>query len=161
MKKRNFLYISLLIMALLTGCSSQDESQEAAQQHHHTANGDLQEVTSSITQLPRFLEQSDEKIAQVYSLAANHQELLAYMPCYCGCGESAGHQHNLHCFIHEIKDDGQVVWDDHATRCGVCLEIAYVASQLEDQGKSVTEIRTLIDEAYKEGFAAPTKTPMP
>jgi hypothetical protein len=29
------------------------------------------------------------------------------------------------------------------------------------EGKSLKEIRTIIDETYKEGYAKPTDTPMP
>lgn len=87
--------------------------------------------------------------------------LLNSMPCYCGCGDSAGHQSNLNCFVAEIEEDGAVVWDDHGTRCGVCLHIAVEASKLKREGMSDIDIRNAIDEKYEEGYAEPTPTPMP
>lgn len=162
MKKRSrFLYTVLLTAALVGGCASADDSTQQSGHQHHLPNGDLQEQTASLTELPSFLDEVDPQVKEIYQIAAKHHALLQWIPCYCGCGESAGHQHNRNCFIAEVKEDGSVVWDDHGTRCGVCLEIAYISSQLEAQGKSPTEIRTFIDEQYKEGYAEPTPTPLP
>jgi Protein of unknown function with PCYCGC motif len=33
--------------------------------------------------------------------------------------------------------------------------------KMKQEGKSIKEIRHYIDEKYKEGYAKPTKTPMP
>jgi hypothetical protein len=41
------------------------------------------------------------------------------------------------------------------------MEIAAVSAKLSEEGKSAKEIRTYIDEAFKEGYAKPTPTPMP
>lgn len=67
----------------------------------------------------------------------------------------------MNCFVKKINEDGSVVWDDHGTRCGVCLEIAAESMKMKQEGKSIKEIRNYIDEKYKEGYAKPTKTPMP
>ncbi|MBO8164896.1 MAG: hypothetical protein H0Z34_14445 [Brevibacillus sp.] len=162
MKRRRFLYIGLLALSLAAGCSA--PSGEDAMQpgdRKHAPNGDLQEMTASVSELPTFLDKLDPRIKDVYQLAAQHHDTLQWIPCYCGCGESAGHQHNGNCFIKEVKENGSVVWDDHGTRCGVCLETALISGQLAEQGKSAKEIRTLIDEKYQKGYAKPTPTPMP
>jgi len=127
----------------------------------HAPNGDLQETTSGITQLPTFLDKQRPEIKQAYQVAALVADLLQWIPCYCGCGESAGHTSNKNCFIKEIKQDGSVVWDDHGTRCGVCLEIAVTSARMKQDGKSAKEIRTYIDQKYQKGYAKPTDTPMP
>ncbi|NGY86748.1 hypothetical protein F6Y05_19420 [Bacillus megaterium] len=90
---------------------------------------------------------------------ANHQTLLENIPCYCGCGEEANHQNNYDCFIFENKENGAVTWDDHGTKCGVCLEIAAQAVVDYSKGKSIEDIRQEIDHKYKEGYAKPTPTP--
>ncbi|MFD1955281.1 PCYCGC motif-containing (lipo)protein [Paenibacillus thailandensis] len=146
-----------MISLLMTGCG---EQQKAYENHSH-ATGDIQETTASIEVLPTFLDGLHDNIGKVYAIAGQNAELLDWIPCYCGCGESAGHLSNKNCFIKAVHDDGSVVWDDHGTRCGVCMEIAIQAAKMKEEGKSVKEIRTLIDAAYKEGYAAPTKTPMP
>lgn len=49
----------------------------------------------------------------VYQFAAEHPEVLKYVPCYCGC-ESTGHPHNESCFVKRRDAAGNVVeWDAH------------------------------------------------
>ncbi|MDR7317421.1 PCYCGC domain-containing protein [Brevibacillus nitrificans] len=162
MKRKSWLAISVMTVALLTGCGSNDQAgQEHASHSQHAPNGDLQEMTASADQLPKFLDNQDPVIVESYKVAAANRELLKSIPCYCGCGESAGHQHNGNCFIKEEKSDGSIVWDDHGTRCGVCMEIAVISSKLKEAGKTTKEIRDYIDNTYKEGYGKPTPTPMP
>ncbi|MGO0058548.1 PCYCGC motif-containing (lipo)protein [Brevibacillus fluminis] len=160
MKKRSrFVYAGLVALSLLTGCAGQDSA--AQHQSHQLPNGDLQEVTASITTLPTFLDKVEPQIKDIYQIAAGVQDVLKSIPCYCGCGESAGHLHNGNCFIKEVKQDGSVVWDDHGTRCNTCMEIAVISAKMTKDGKTPKEIRTYIDQQYKEGYAKPTPTPMP
>ncbi|WP_027409103.1 PCYCGC motif-containing (lipo)protein [Anoxybacteroides tepidamans] len=157
--KRFITAACVLSFSLLMGACSSNEAKE----HHHTAayttsSGDIRETTKSIDHLPSFLSQYEEDMAVLYQQAAKHRELLESIPCYCGCGQSAGHKNNYDCFVHENKKDGSVVWDDHATKCGVCLEIAAESITAYEQGKSIKEIRQMIDSKYKEGYAEPTPT---
>lgn len=152
--------LSLSFSLMLAGCSNSTGKEAAEPHQHHAANGDMQETTASLEQLPSFLEPMSEQVRTAYQAAATVTDELQYIPCYCGCGESAGHESNLNCFIKEINDDG-VVWDDHGTRCGVCLEIALITAELDKQGHSLLDIRNAIDGMYAEGYAAPTPTPMP
>ena len=153
-------------LILISGCGTKDAVQPApaaAEHHHHSAaaeSGDIQETTASITKLPSFLDKQDPQIAQAYQLVAAHHDLLQYIPCYCGCG-SIGHTSNRSCFIKEVKQDGEIVWDDHGTRCTTCLNIAVESSKLEEAGKTPAEIRKIIDGKYKTGYGKPTPTPMP
>jgi hypothetical protein len=49
----------------------------------------------------------------VYQFAAEHPEILKYVPCYCGC-ESTGHPHNESCFVKRRDQQGNVLeWDTH------------------------------------------------
>jgi hypothetical protein len=49
----------------------------------------------------------------VYQFAAEHPEVLKFVPCYCGC-ESTGHPHNESCFVKRRDAAGNVVeWDTH------------------------------------------------
>lgn len=153
------LTILLLAFLLLAACSSQNEEHEG--QTHTTPNGDLQETTASIKELPTFLDEQPEQVRLVYQIAAANADLLDFIPCYCGCGEIAGHQSNRNCFSKEIREDGSIVWDDHGTRCGVCLQIAVQAVQMKQDGMSTKEIRDKIDSLYGDSTAKPTPTPMP
>lgn len=157
------------IMALsvvMSACSSPAASNTAATASHaahqeHAPNGDLQETTASITKLPSFLDKQRPEIKQAYQIAASTIDVLQWIPCYCGCGESANHLSNKNCFIKEVKQDGSVVWDDHGTRCGVCMETAVTAARMKQDGKTNKEIRQYVDQKYQKGYAKPTQTPMP
>ena len=48
-----------------------------------------------------------------YKFAAEHGEVLKYVPCYCGC-EASGHAHNESCFVKRRDAQGNVLeWDTH------------------------------------------------
>lgn len=168
-KKTRITVLGVILTGiLLTGCGNKSAESSAEQSGHSdhavhqqmAANGDLQETTAGVDKLPSFLDPLNENLKTAYSMAASVKDILTDIPCYCGCGESAGHKSNLNCFIKEMKPDGSVVWDDHGTRCGVCVETAMTVGELSKQGKSVKEIRSIIDQTYSTGeYAAPTPTP--
>lgn len=162
MDMKKALLLLLLSALFITACGAKPEKGDQNHRHSDYApNGDLQETTASVDQLPSFLEHQPEAMRIVYAAAGASADLLQWIPCYCGCGESAGHRSSLHCFVHRINEDGSVVWDDHGTRCGVCLNIAAQSIRMKQEGKSVKEIRSEIDRQYEKGYAAPTATPLP
>ncbi|NOU88657.1 hypothetical protein GC102_23305 [Paenibacillus sp. LMG 31460] len=156
------MMIVLSMAAVLTACGSQKvTSDKDHSDHQEHASGDLQEKTASVNVLPTFLKGQTEQIRIVYEASGQATDILKWIPCYCGCGESAGHTSNMDCFVKEINKDGSVVWDDHGTRCGVCLQIAVQSIKMKQDGKSLKEIRETIDNTYKKDYSSPTKTPMP
>jgi len=173
MKKLFPLFASIILILAACGNAEKDEHTEAEHDAAHTsdehaghnaqthATGDIQETTASANILPSFLDNQHEDIRLVYEVAGKATDILEWIPCYCGCGDSVGHRSNLNCFIAETREDGSIVWDDHGTRCLVCLEIAVESVQMAQQGKSLKEIREAIDTKYKDGYAAPTPTDMP
>lgn len=158
---KKLLIFAMVITLSLLGACSETESGNGAHDHDHERlpNGDIQEETSSIEELPFFLDKHNQDMKNIYLIAANHQELLESIPCYCGCSISANHRDNYDCFVHENRKDGSIVWDDHGTKCQVCLNIAAESAIMYSEGKTIKEIRSYIDEKYKEGYAEPTKTP--
>lgn len=168
MKKITYLLVASLLFLSACGAdknnakqSEESEQQSASHEGHDHASGDIQEETAGADVLPSFLDNQNENIRLVYQIAGQTTDILEWIPCYCGCGESVGHKSNLNCFIQEKREDGTIVWDDHGTRCIACLEIALQSAQMHKDGKSLKEIRNAIDEAYKEGYAEPTPTKMP
>ncbi|PWV95188.1 uncharacterized protein with PCYCGC motif [Paenibacillus cellulosilyticus] len=176
-----WLMTGVVSISLLSGCGSSaskdaagasiatpevSQASDAHANHVHTettqlANGDIQETTASLDVLPSFLDGLPEKIVLAYQAAAITRDTLAWIPCYCGCGGSAGHESNLNCFIAEVHEDGSVVWDSHGTGCDVCVDTVLQTVQMKQEGKTVKEIRAAIDDAYRVGYAKPTATPMP
>ena len=51
---------------------------------------------------------------QAYIFAARHPEILDYVPCYCGCGQTDGHVGNTDCFVASRAPNWQVMeWATH------------------------------------------------
>ena len=54
-----------------------------------------------------------DTVAAVYKFAAEHPEVLGYIPCYCGC-DRQGHKGNDDCFVAERNANGDAAaWDSH------------------------------------------------
>src|SRR5262249_52117943 len=52
-------------------------------------------------------------VRAAYTFAAEHPEILGYVPCYCGC-ERQGHRGNDDCFVTARNDEGDVTqWEPH------------------------------------------------
>ena len=160
MKKKLSIIILTMSIPFAAACGQDDDAQSHTSHTHTAQSGDLQEVTASADTLPAFLDNKEENVRAVYAAAAKHAAVLDQIPCYCGCGESAGHKSSLNCFIAK-QNNNEITWDDHGTRCGVCLDIAATAAAMTEEGKSPQEIRTYIDHTYSEGYAEPTPTPLP
>jgi len=66
-----------------------------------------------VSQLSEKVRSAPPVVQEAYRFAMANPQVLARLPCYCGCG-SMGHESNLDCFIQEFKPDGSVVFDYHA-----------------------------------------------
>lgn len=114
---------------------------------------ELGEAAPAPAGLPEYAYRSSQAV-KGYGIALQEKDLLAKLPCYCGCGQDAEQYENLKdCFF--SKDDE---FRDHAANCQICLEEALDAGKWKSQGFSLKEIREKIDEEY-EGRGTPTDTP--
>lgn len=99
------LVISVFSLGIAAGCSStsENEHKEMALDSKHAA-------------LPDFVLNTPTIVQETYVMAAEHPEVVASVPCYCNCNESAGHMSNLDCFIGELGPNNEVTkWDPHGT----------------------------------------------
>jgi len=119
-------------------------------------------VTSSAQQaqaLPAFLTSATERVRSAYTFAASHGAELAYIPCYCGCGQHSGHRDVRDCFIKSQTAAG-ITYDDHGSGCDICVSIVLdVKSKLGD-GQSLAATRKFIDARYSK-IGPGTNTPLP
>ena len=69
-------------------------------------------------------------VAWAYHIAGKIPGVLAQQPCYCHCDKVFGHGSLLDCFA-----------SDHTAGCPICLKEAFLAYQLNKQGKTPSEIR--------------------
>jgi len=71
-----------------------------------------------------------------YTIAQAKPELLAQLPCFCYC-DRFGHGSLHDCYV-----------TDHAVHCDVCLKEVMEADQMDQQGMTPQEIRSLIVAKY-------------
>lgn len=50
------------------------------------------------------------EIQEAYRYAVANEDVLQWMPCFCGC-VTGGHRHNFDCYVREVRDDGSVALD--------------------------------------------------
>ena len=108
---------------------------------------------------PDYVDQASHSVQTGYHFAVEHPDMLTHQPCYCGCG-AMGHVNNLDCFVQEFQEDGTIIFDYHASGCGICVDIALDVKRLSEDGKSQLEIRRYIDATYSS-FGPSTDTPLP
>ena len=102
-----------------------------------------------------------EVVTAAYQFAAEHPEILSYVPCFCGC-EHAGHTGNSDCFVKTRAANGDVIdWDEHGVECAVCIDVANRSRQMYSSGASVTDIRAAIDKEFGPLSSTHTPTPHP
>jgi hypothetical protein len=102
-----------------------------------------------------------EVVRAAYKFAAEHPEILGYVPCFCGC-ERAGHRGNDDCFVKARNAQGDVTeWDPHGLDCAVCLDVANEAMQMHRSGANVRDIRAAIDKKWTSPSSGHTPTPPP
>ena len=99
-----------------------------------------------------------EVVKAAYKFAAEHPEVMSYVPCFCGC-ERAGHRGNEDCFVKARDVNGDVVqWEDHGMECAVCLDVA-------TRRAAVVHVRRVGDRHprgdRKNSAASPNHTPTP
>jgi hypothetical protein len=101
-----------------------------------------------------------EVIAAAYYFAAEHPEILSYVPCFCGC-ERSGHQGNHDCFVKSRAANGDVIeWDEHGIECAVCIDVATRSRQMHTSGASARDIRAAIEKEYASAtLMTPTAHP--
>lgn len=56
-----------------------------------------------------FYQQSPE-VQEMYHYAVANEQVLKWMPCFCGC-VNGGHASNYDCYVREVLPDGRVRLD--------------------------------------------------
>lgn len=145
MRYNKLLWLAVLMIPLLvlSACGSGEKAQTEA----------------SAYQMPDHIQQSPPRVREAYEFAVSHPEDLEHQPCYCGCG-NMGHTSNLSCYVQEVKPDGEIIYDNHALGCGVCVDITHDVIRLKDQGKTPLQIRQYVDAVYA-AFGPSTNTALP
>ena len=100
-------------------------------------------------------------VTQVFQFAAEHPEVLSYVPCFCGC-DHMGHKGNDDCFVKQRAANGDVIaWEPHGTECQVCIDVGQQSMQMYSSGASLAQIRATIEKKYAGQYQFHTPTPQP
>ncbi len=83
---------------------------------------------------------SQPEIAEVYRMAAEIPAVIDGLYCYCDCHRNFGHRSLFDCFK-----------TDHGGNCDVCMNEVRIAYRMHREGKSLQQIRQVIDATYGNG----------
>lgn len=107
MRKQWIIWIVAAIVVVLAFTLRREQRAPEGAAPWAIAPADTQWVTIEGVEFPAGMEQADPVILEAYLFAAQHPEVLEYMPCYCGCErEGIGHRSNYDCFIDIIDRTG-------------------------------------------------------
>lgn len=110
---------------------------------------------------PKLLPRPPEVIQAVYRFAAEHPEVLRYMPCFCGCN-ALGHRSSEDCFVKSRSRNGTVSeWNEHGIGCAMCIAVAERAKAMCESGAPLSDVRADIDKRYGHITGLRTDTPVP
>jgi hypothetical protein len=117
-----------------------------------------QEAAAMWDARPAFVSDAPHRTQTAYAFAISRPDVVRWLPCYCGSG-AMGHLSNLDCFI-KPTEGFPVVYEEHGSYCDVCVDIAHMAQDMLNRGKSLIQIRAAVDSEFG-GLAPGTPTELP
>lgn len=122
---------------------------------HKTAHSAAQALSANQhAHLPDFVQDAGTEAAVAYQYATDQPDILAQIPCHCGCEKALAHKDNLACYVADFNADGSVAqYDNHAAYCAVCLDITRQVIKLVSEGQATPAIHAVIDTQY--GYSGP------
>lgn len=137
--KPSLLLIGVLIILSLLVSACGSSSQASAGDHLNMA---------PLEEMPAEVQSAPVTVHEAYQFAVANPEVVSAIPCYCGCG-AMGHTSNYSCYV--AGQEGQeIVFDNHALGCSICVDITQDAMRLTRDGKSPGEIFTYIDSTFAQ-----------
>ena len=108
---------------------------------------------------PSQYQNAPQSVRDAYAWAATHENILRFIPCFCGCGAD-GHKNNFDCFVRSRGTGGWITMDLHGLSCGTCVSITLETASMTEKGLSVRQMRTAIDARWS-ATGPSTPTPLP
>ena len=117
-----------------------------------TPNLPLQNLPATMTapagMLPMAVERAGPSTVAAYQAALAHPDVLASVPCLCGCQQSLGHRNNLDCYIVGAAASGDTTYSMHGVGCSVCQGTTRIALDGAQHGLSGSELQELVQSHY-------------
>ncbi|PJA87538.1 MAG: hypothetical protein CO140_03795 [Candidatus Moranbacteria bacterium CG_4_9_14_3_um_filter_40_7] len=145
-RSHRFLSITVLLLLVVSAGTAGCSGNGAQATEHSFAMAPMAEMPEAVQQAPAIVQEA-------YQFAVANPDVTSQIPCYCGCG-AMGHTSNYTCFVAD-DSNGAITFDEHALGCSICVDIAQDTMRLLDEGKSVDEIFTYVDNSYSR-FGPPT-----
>ena len=133
------LVLLLLSSGLISACSGNVASK----------SGTDNLTMAPMAGMPSEVKSAPTTVKQAYQFAVANPDILKQIPCYCGCG-AMGHTSNYSCYVQSVDEKGAVNYDNHALGCSICVDITQDTMRLMKQGKTVAEIKTIVDQTYSQ-----------
>ena len=130
------LVVALPILSLISGCSGNTNSSNSLNM-------------ASMSDMPSEIQKAPVTVSEAYRCAVANPDALKNVPCYCGCA-AVGHTSNYSCFVQEVKSSGEIVFDQHALGCSLCVDIAQSVMHQTQEGKTPQDIRAQIDQTFSQ-----------
>lgn len=138
--------LSLLLLSVLAACAPQAAVDVDIHVNEAPAVDTARLALAPLDQMPAEVQEAPLTVQNAYRFAVANPEILKQVPCYCGCN-AMGHTSNYSCYVAAVAGD-RVSFDQHATGCGICIDITQDAMRMTAEGKSPQEIKTFVDQAY-------------
>ncbi len=101
------LFLTLFVLAACSG--QQPDSDLAVREVDRAPASATDWVVIDGIGFPAAMAEAPDEVIEAYVFAAKNQDVLEYMPCYCGCENPAfAHMNNYDCFIDSIDRSGEV-----------------------------------------------------
>jgi hypothetical protein len=98
--------------------------------------------------LPTIVYHTGHDTVEAYAAAIANPDILAAVPCTCGCMETIDHRNNLDCYVDEVLPDGTVAFSTHGLYCLICQWITRDAIEGAKNGLDADQLNELILERY-------------
>lgn len=156
------LALAVLSGGALAGCSSSSAGMSPAT-GGGAAAAEMQGMSAAASvawqDRPAYVFTASASTQEAYRFALERPSVVDGMPCYCGCVEM-DHRSNLDCFLKPRATGGPIAFEQHASFCDICVQIALRAKQLSSQGRTLSQVRQAIDQEFG-GRGPGTRTALP
>ena len=127
--------IAMLLTATVSSCSTQSEIHDLAM--------------APMSDMPMEVQSAPDSVQAAYQFNVANPDVMKDIPCYCGCG-NVGHQSNYECYVSDVDEKGNIVFDRHALGCSICVDITQDVMRMLRDGKSPQEARVYVDATYSK-----------
>ena len=169
------VFLVFILGGAVAGCSAQHDGSMggqggAAPAHTPEAHASMtpgeaagevptaDEIAAAWAMRPAFVSGADQATQAAYAFALARPDVIEWLPCYCGCG-AMGHMSNLDCFV-QPTEGAPVVFEEHGSYCGVCVETALMAQDMLAKGATLIQMRAAVDMEFGD-LAPGTPTDLP